>query len=106
MSERASTVVVGGGIVGCAVAHFLAERREPEVLPRGRPDQAPVTVDPVPADPGIGHGGENRERHGHRSLPTDSQLTSGARMITLDAVSKRFVVGVVVLGLSQTDVGV
>ena len=32
MSERASTVVVGGGIVGCAVAHFLAERREPEVL--------------------------------------------------------------------------
>ena len=32
MSERASTVVVGGGIVGCAVAHFLAERREPDVL--------------------------------------------------------------------------
>jgi sarcosine oxidase, subunit beta len=28
----ASTVIVGGGIVGCAVAYFLAERRERDVL--------------------------------------------------------------------------
>lgn len=26
-----STIIVGGGVVGCAVAYFLAERREPEV---------------------------------------------------------------------------
>ena len=31
-SSSASTIVVGGGIVGCAVAYFLAERRETDVL--------------------------------------------------------------------------
>src|SRR5512132_1582294 len=33
-----STVIVGGGVVGAAVAYFLAERREPDVmlLERGR----------------------------------------------------------------------
>ena len=38
MNERASTVIVGGGIVGAAAAYFLAERREPGVLllERGR----------------------------------------------------------------------
>ena len=32
MSQRASTVIVGGGIVGAAVGYFLAERREKDVL--------------------------------------------------------------------------
>ncbi|HEU5288551.1 MAG TPA: FAD-binding oxidoreductase, partial [Candidatus Limnocylindria bacterium] len=32
MSERASTLIVGGGIVGAAVAYFLAERRETDVV--------------------------------------------------------------------------
>ncbi len=32
MTERASTVIVGGGIVGAAVAYFLAERREKDVV--------------------------------------------------------------------------
>jgi len=27
-----TTVIVGGGVVGAAVAYFLAERREPDVL--------------------------------------------------------------------------
>ena len=31
-SRSASTIIVGGGIIGCAVAYFLAERREPDVL--------------------------------------------------------------------------
>jgi len=31
-SSSASTIIVGGGIVGCAVAYFLAERRERDVL--------------------------------------------------------------------------
>ncbi len=32
MTERASTVIVGGGIVGAAVAYFLTERRERDVI--------------------------------------------------------------------------
>ena len=32
MTERASTIIVGGGVVGCAAAYFLAERRERDVL--------------------------------------------------------------------------
>ncbi|HZP94720.1 MAG TPA: FAD-binding oxidoreductase [Candidatus Limnocylindria bacterium] len=32
MTERASTVIVGGGVVGAAIAYFLAERREKGVV--------------------------------------------------------------------------
>ena len=32
MTQRVSTIIVGGGVVGCAAAYFLAERRERDVL--------------------------------------------------------------------------